>query len=227
MTRRHKDGHPESPLDVEIWIDIACPWCLLGRKRWYDALAQVQHPSGVRTAWRSFELRPRHPGGQSTRLVEIMHDEWGMSTAEISAVMERIRSEGAAAGVILHPEAVRPTNTFDAHRLYHLAVDEGMGEQLLDQLFSAYHADALDLSDRGVLVGLAARTGIAEPVAEQALRSGRYTGEVRTDERRAIERGVTAVPSYRIGTGPTVSGALPVQDLVRLLQAGLGRDEPR
>jgi predicted DsbA family dithiol-disulfide isomerase len=204
---------------VEIWSDVVCPWCYLGRLNWRAALERFPHTDQLRTRWRSFELRPHLPQGQGGKLVDIMRNDWKMSENEIEGVFERIRGDGAAGGATLRPESVRPVNTFDTHRLLHFAEELGVVDTLLDRLFKAYHYDIADLSDLGVLRSLAVESGIDAAVADEVLHSDRFADQVREDERRAPEVGVTAVPSYRIGTHRAVSGALGVDELLSLLHA--------
>lgn len=203
---------------VEIWSDVACPWCYLGMYNWRSALARFPHADRVRTVWRSFELRPQHPGGQGDKLVDIMLRDWGLGRAEVTSVFDRIRAGGAAHGLSPRPESVRPTCTFDAHRLLHLAADRGVVEPVLDRLFAAHHTDLVDVSDQDVLCAVAVDSGIDATVVREVLRGDRYAAEVRTDERRAPEVGVTAVPSFRIGTHAAVSGALSTEELLSLLR---------
>lgn len=191
---------------VEIWFDVACPWCYLGRAQWREELGRHPREQWPQTVWRSFELRPTQPRGQGKTLAETMLDDRGMPRAQVEAVFHRLRHAGAAHGLVLHPELVRPTNTFDAHRLIQYAADTNTAEPLLDVLFAAYHTEILDLSDHDVLAALAARAGLDETTAREVLRGDRYAHRVRSDERQAGLAGVTAVPSHRIGTGRAVTG---------------------
>ncbi|GAA4827599.1 DsbA family oxidoreductase [Saccharopolyspora rosea] len=204
-------------LTVEIWSDVACPWCYLGRADWHAALARFPHADQVRTRWRSFELRPGLPAGQGRKLGEIMVTDWGLDAARVDAVFARIRALGEAAGLRLRPEEVRPTSTFDAHRLLHLAEDAGVTEDVAERLFAAYHRDALDLSDTAVLREIAVRSGIDPDRAHAVLTGDDYADRVRADVEQARQVGVTAVPSFRFGAREVVSGATGTEQLLSLL----------
>jgi len=192
-------------LTVELWSDVMCPWCYLGRLSWRAALSRFPHADEVHTSYRSFELRPQQPPGQGRKLVEIMADDWEMSPAEIEDVFLRLRTAGAEHGAVLHPEIVRPVNTFDMHRLLHLAQRTGHVEQLLDALFDAYHARSADLSDHRVLRELAEAAGMASAEVVTLLAGDAYADRVRSDEQLAREVGVEAVPSFRFPDRPPVS----------------------
>lgn len=203
-------------LTVEIWSDVMCPWCYLGRLSWRAALSRFPHAGEVHTRYRSFELRPQLPPGQGRRLVEIMADDWHMSPGEIEDVFQRIRGTGAAYGAELRPEIVRPVNTFDMHRVLHLAQATGHGEPLLDALFDAYHARSADLSDHRVLRELAEAAGMDGAEVATVLAGDAYADRVRTDEQMAREVGVRAVPSFRFPGEPPVSEWDPDRLLERL-----------
>ncbi|WP_243788681.1 DsbA family oxidoreductase [Saccharopolyspora gloriosae] len=205
-------------LTVEIWADVVCPWCYLGKLNWTAALERFPHAEQVRTVWRSFELRPGLPPGQGDKLVDIMRRDWGMPESEIESVFDRIRSGGAAGNVVLRPEQVRPVNTFDMHRLLHSARESGHEDVLLNLLMHAYHAEGADLSDHGVLRRLAVEAGCDGGAAAALLAGDQYADQVRLDESRASDVGVTAVPSYRFGSDRAVSGALSAAELLSLLQ---------
>lgn len=214
-------------LTVQIWSDIVCPWCYLGRLNWMEALSRVPGATDrVRTRWRSFELRPDLPAGQGDTLVEIIRRDWDdLDERQMSEVFDRIRGEGATHGRSLRPEAVRPVNTFDAHRLLHLAAGSvGDCLPLMDLMFDAYHNGIRDLSDHAVLAELAVRAGLDPALVADLLAGDRFADAVRADEAAAPDAGVTAVPGYRIADVPAVCGAVPPAELARLLDAHLTAD---
>lgn len=207
-------------LTVEIWSDVMCPWCYLGRLSWQAALSRFPAAGAVRTVHRSFELRPHLPPGQGRRLVDIMTDDWAMPPAEIEDVFSRIRTTGTSFGTELRPEIVRPVNTFDMHRVVQLAQHTGQVEPLLDALFDAYHARSADLSDHRVLRELAEAVGVDGGRVAAVLAGDEYAERVRADEQLAREVGVRAVPSFRFAGGPPVSEWDP-DWLLEQLTAGL------
>lgn len=192
-------------LTVEIWSDVMCPWCYLGRLSWQTALSRLPAAADVRTIHRAFELRPQLPPGQGRRLVDIMTDDWEMPPPEIEDVFNRIHTIGASYGAVLRPEIVRPVNTFDMHRVVQLAQHAGRVEPLLDRLFDAYHARSADLSDHAVLREQAEAAGMDGENVTAVLTGDGYADRVRDDEQLARQVGVRSVPSFRFAGGPPVS----------------------
>lgn len=214
-------------LTVEIWSDVACPWCYLGKVDWHAALARFPHADQVRTRWRSFELRPGLPAGQDRRLGEIMVTDWGLDASWVESVFARIRTLGETAGLRLRPEEVRPTNTFDAHRLLHLAEDTGVIEDVTERLFAAYHRDVLDLSDIAVLQEIAVASGIDPDRAHSVLAGDDYADRVRADVEQARQVGANGVPSFRFDEREVVSGATGTEQLLSLLNEHWRRSTER
>ncbi|MFI2242254.1 DsbA family protein [Streptomyces chrestomyceticus] len=204
-------------LRVHIWSDFVCPWCYLGKRRWEKALAGFAHARDVEVAWRAFELRKDQPSVPGRRLADLMITNYGMQPAEIDEVFDRIRGLGAQEGITLHPEQVRPVNSFDAHRLSRLAADAGAGEPVMDALFRAYHAELRNIADHGVLRDLAAEAGLPDGEVAAMLRGDRYAETVRAQEAAARTAGVTSVPSFVIDGQQARHGAVEADDLLTML----------
>lgn len=210
-------GNGESAaLTAEIWFDFACPWCYLGKRRWEAALGRFPYSGRVWTRWRSYELRPGYSTVPARSLGEIMRSDWGISDGEVDAIVERVRANGRAEGLMLRPESVFPVSTFDAHRLVHLATERDLTLVMMERLFAAYHGEQLNIADRALLTDLAAEAGLSRAELNEFWRSGAYADVVRTDQARASAVRVREVPSYRIGER-TVCGALGADDLLALL----------
>ncbi|ASO19487.1 putative DsbA family dithiol-disulfide isomerase [Actinoalloteichus hoggarensis] len=203
-------------LSVEIWFDFACPWCQIGFRRWGDALGRFAHADRVETRWRSFELRPGYAETPSRPLVDIMLSDWGMDEPTVTGIVERIRAEGRAAGLVLRPEGLRPTSTFDAHRLAHAAAEHGFGDVMRKSLFAACHRDLGDLADRGLLTELASAAGLSRTETARLWSTDAYADVVRAEHARAATAGVSEVPAFRLG-GRVHSGSPATGDLLGLL----------
>ena len=213
-------------MDVEIWSDIACPWCYIGKRRFESALAEFEHREDVRVTWRSFELDPSAPaereGDRATRLAE----KYGI-TVERAKEMERTVTDAAAGeGLDFRFDIQRSGATFDGHRVVHLAAEHGLQDAMKERLLRAYFTEGELMSDRETLVRLAVEVGLDEDGVRQMLASDRFAAEVRGDERLAGQFGISAVPTFVVDRAIGASGAHPPEALIQLLRQGWERRSP-
>ncbi|MGW4407425.1 DsbA family oxidoreductase [Nonomuraea sp. NPDC004702] len=206
-------------MKLEIYADVLCPWCYIGKRRLSRALAGHPARDGVEIVWRSHELAPDEGRTPGPTAAEAMAGWWG---EQAPVRVAHIREVGAAEGLELNLHLARPVNTFDAHRLVKLAAARGRAEEMLEALLHAYHTEGLNVADAEVLRRLAAQAGLDGAEARAVLAGDAYAEQVRADRRRAAEHGVTGVPSLVIDGRPPVSGVQPVADLRRLLGALTG-----
>lgn len=202
-------------MKVEIYADVLCPWCYIGKRHLAAALRDGPALEGLEIVWRSFELAPdagRIPGPTAA---EAMAEWWG---EQASARIARIQAVGAAEGLELDLHLARPVNTFDAHRLCHLAADRGRAEEMVERLLRAYHTEGVDIADPQALTRLGGEAGLDTGEVRAVLDGDDYAGEVRADRRNAIEQGVTSVPSLVIDGALPVSGVQTPAELRRLLE---------
>jgi predicted DsbA family dithiol-disulfide isomerase len=213
-------------MDVEIWSDIACPWCYIGKRRFEAALAGFEHRDEITVTWRSFELDPSAPaereGERATRLAE----KYGI-TVERAREMERQMTETAAGeGLEFRFDRARSGTTFDAHRVVHLAAEHGVQDAMKERLLRAYFTEGELMTDRETLVRLAADVGLDAEEVRQTLASDRFADEVRADERTAAQFGISAVPTFVVDRTLGASGAHPPEALLELLREGWARRAP-
>jgi predicted DsbA family dithiol-disulfide isomerase len=202
---------------VEIWSDIACPWCYVGKRRFEAALAGFEHE--VEVIWRSFELDPDAPASREESAAEHLAAKYRMPVEEARARQAQLAAMAAGDGLELRFDRVRAANTFDAHRLTHLAAAHGLQDAMVERLQRAYFTDGELLSDHETLARFAAEAGV--PDAEEMLASDRYAAEVRDDERTAQAIGITAVPTFVVDRRIAVAGAQQPEVLRELLQRGV------
>ena len=207
-------------MDVEIWSDIACPWCYVGKRRFEAALAEFEHRDDTRVVWRSFELDPDAPrereGDRAARLAE----KYGM-TVERAREMERHLTEVAAGdGLEFRFDMARSGATFDAHRIVHLAAEHELQDAMKERLLRAYFTEGELVGDHPTLVRLAGEVGLGEDEVRQTLASDRYSAQVRDDELTAARLGISAVPTFVIDRALGASGAHPPDALLELLRQG-------
>jgi predicted DsbA family dithiol-disulfide isomerase len=198
-------------INVEIWSDVACPWCYIGKRRFEAALAQFEQRDQVKIVWRSFELAPDAPNTTEDKLNEMLSKKYGMSLQQASDANAQITSLAAAEGLDYHFEKAHYGNTFDAHRLIHLAAEYNLQDAMKERLLKAYFTDGLAIGNIDTLVQLAAEIGIDVERARTVLASDAFADAVRADEQRATEFGISGVPFFAFDEKYGVSGAQPVE----------------
>jgi predicted DsbA family dithiol-disulfide isomerase len=211
---------------VEIWSDVVCPWCYVGTRRF--AAAVERFGGEVEVAYRAFELDPTVPAG-GMDLSDYLARKFGGAGA-LDHVRDRLAHAGREAGIDFRWDGKRRVNTFDAHRLAAWAEGGAGGATtrpaLEQRLFRAYFTENLDIADHGVLAGLAADVGLDGPVAAEALALGAGADQVRAEEARAGELGISAVPTFVIQGRWAIPGAQDVDTFVRVLQRAADRIVP-
>ncbi|MEV4255025.1 DsbA family oxidoreductase [Spirillospora sp. NPDC049652] len=205
-------------MKIEVYADVLCPWCYIGKRRLTAALAGLPGRGRVETVWRSFELAPEASRIPGETAAEAMVGWWG---EKAPARIARIQSLGAAEGLELNLHLTRPANTFDAHRLVKLAADRGKADQMMELLLHAYHTEGLNVADVDVLRRLGGEAGLDGEEVSAVLAGDDYAAQVRADRLRAAEVGITGVPNVVIDGRPPVSEIQPVADLRRLIESGL------
>src|SRR5207248_8521488 len=128
-------------MKVEIWSDVVCPWCYIGKRRFESALAGFEHRDDVEVVWRSFELDPSAPARRSGDSAQRLADKYGMSREQAVASQDRLTEMAAGEGLAFHFENAQSGNTFDAHRLLHLASERGLQDEVKERLFRAYFSE--------------------------------------------------------------------------------------
>ena len=203
---------------LEIWSDVVCPWCYIGKRRMETALAGFQHGDEVDVTWRSFELDPRAPVVREGRYVDRLASKYRLSVAEAQAMIDGMTEAATIEGIEFRFDIAQPGNTFDAHRLLHLAAVRGMQDELEERLLAAVFTEGQAIGERDVLLRLATEVGIGGDEVASALASDLYAEAVRDDERLATELGITAVPFFVVDRAYGVSGAQSTDVLRAFLQ---------
>ncbi len=213
-------------MHVEIWSDIACPWCYVGKRRFEAALAAFDHRDEVTVTWRSFELDPNAPAEREGDLATHLAEKYGTTRAHAESMHQHLTDVAAADGLDYDFSIARRGNTFDAHRLVHLGAEHGAQDAMKERLFSAYLTEGQLLSDHAVLTRLALEVGLPEDEVRDLLATDRYAAEVRDDERTAGSLGISAVPFFVIDRSMGASGAQPPEVLADFLQQGWNARTP-
>ncbi|GGZ47639.1 DsbA family oxidoreductase [Streptomyces bluensis] len=214
---------------VEIWSDIACPWCYVGKARFEKALDAFPHRDQVEVVHRSFELDPHRGKGDIEPVLKMLSQKYGMSEAQAQAGEENLRAQAAAEGLAYRTEGRDHGNTFDMHRLLHLSKERGRQDALIQILYRANFADERSLfaDADAYLVELAVEAGLDADEAREVLADPQaYADEVRADEREAAQFGANGVPFFVLDRTYGVSGAQPAEVFARALTQAWGERPP-
>jgi predicted DsbA family dithiol-disulfide isomerase len=213
---------------VEIWSDIACPWCYVGKARFEKALAAFPHRDEVEVVHRSFELDPGRAKGDTGPVVPMLARKYGMSEAQAQAAEDNLGAQAAAEGLAYRTRGRDHGNTFDMHRLLHHAKQYGRQGELIQLMYEANFAEeqsVFDDTERLVEIAVAAgldaakaRTVLADPDA--------YAAEVRADEQEAAQLGATGVPFFVLDRKYGISGAQPADVFTQALTQAWGERSP-
>lgn len=212
-------------MELEIWSDIACPWCYIGKRRLEGALARFEHTDELEIAWRSFELDPQAPLERTGDLAGHLARKYGMTIEQARASQQSLTATAAAEGLAFRLDRVRSGNTFDGHRLVHLAAEHGLQDAIKERLLQAYFCESQLISDPATLLTAGVGVGLPEGEIAQLLASDRFAHEVRADEQAAAELGVSGVPTFIVDRRVGVTGAQPPDVLLEMLQQSWARRE--
>jgi predicted DsbA family dithiol-disulfide isomerase len=194
-------------MQVEIWSDVVCPWCFIGKHRFESALARFEHRDEVQVVFRSFELDPSAPAHQEGSAVERLAAKYGMSLDQAKAAVERVELAAEREGLLIDHDRMQRGNTCDAHRLIHLAAAHDVQHEMKERLMTAYFSEGRRIGERETLVELAAEVGLDPAEVRTMLDGDDHRQEVRADEAAASTLGITGVPFFVIDRAYGVSGA--------------------
>jgi len=204
-------------MKVEIWSDVVCPWCYVGKRNLEAALAEFPHADEVTVEWRSFELDASTPRQMDLSMDEVLQRKYGMSPDEATAANRQMTELAAKVGLEYHLDKVQIGNTFDAHRLIHLADTQGLGGAMKERLLAAYFTEGRSVSDPAELADLGVEVGLDRARVDAVMAGDEFGAEVRADEAQAVELGCTGVPFFVVDGKFGIPGAQPPDVLLRLL----------
>jgi len=214
---------------IEIWSDVVCPWCFIGKRRLETALADFPHADEVEVVWRSFELDPSAPTEPTTSVVEHLGAKYGGGRVAGEQMQARVAEIAAGEGLTFRNGDALWGATHDAHRLLHLALDEGGSQlqgRLKEALLSAYFEGGESPTDHTVLTRIATGTGLDAARVAEVLGSREYDAAVRADQQQAAAFGATGVPFVVVDRAFGVSGAQPAEVFGQVLQQAWDASHP-
>ncbi len=215
----------ESMVLVEIWSDVICPFCYIGKRKFEAALQGFEQKDAVQVTWRSFQLDPavRFKPGQT--LYEYLAERKGVTVEASRRMHERLTAAAEEVGLRYNFDMAIVANSFDAHRLTHLARERGAQDTMEERLFAAYFSEGRNIGDHDTLAGLGAEAGLDPAAVQQMLAGTRFAGEVRKEAREAESLGADGVPFFVFNRVFAVSGAQPSALFLEALEkAWAGQD---
>jgi len=205
-------------MQVEVWSDVVCPWCYIGKRRLESALEQFPHRDQVEVVWRSFQLDPSVPEGEVHATLPALAAKYGSSVEAMRANMARVEGLAAAEGLDYHLADGLSGNTLLAHELLHLAAEHGVRNELKERLLHAYFVEQRSVFDVESLVALGAEVGLDAAEARAALTDRRFLSAVRQDGATAQALGATGVPFFVVDRKYGAAGAQPAELLLQILE---------
>jgi len=211
---------------IEIWSDVVCPWCYIGKRRLEDALAAFPHRDEVEVVYRSFELDPTAPEVAVETTVEALARKWGTDVAGARQAMARGDAVAAEVGLhFRHHDAPR-ARTVDAHRVLHLALDAGLQAELKEALLAAYFTRGESMGDHDVLRKASADVGLDPARVDEVLAGDEYADAVRADVEQARAFGANGVPFYVVDRKYGISGAQATEVFTSVLERAWDESHP-
>ncbi|PKQ17756.1 MAG: hypothetical protein CVT68_06890 [Actinobacteria bacterium HGW-Actinobacteria-8] len=203
-------------MSVDVWSDVACPWCYLGKHRLETAIDASGED--VRVTWHSFQLNPRIPRGEHTPHAEALAKKFQAPVEKIRAMNQRLVDLGAAEGLEYNFDRYIQANTRDAHRVLHLAQAHGLGNEMKDRLMRGQFTEGAIVDDADALVAMATDVGLDANEVREMLATDAYDDAVQADIDEAAALGATGVPFFVFDRRFAVSGAQPVETFVEALR---------
>ena len=201
-------------IKIDVWSDIACPWCYIGKRNLENGLAATAADDDapvVEIEYHSFELSPDTPEDFDGGEVDYLSQHKGISPESAREMLDRVTGVAADAGLAYRFDILKHTNTVKAHELLHFAKENGKQLELAEVLMSAYFLEGKHVGRDDDLIALAVEVGLDEAEAREALSSQRFRAAVRADQEQARQFGITGVPFFVIDGKYGVSGAQPVE----------------
>lgn len=207
-------------MKIEIWSDIMCPFCYIGKKHFEKALENFESKNELEIEWKSFQLDPNIPedleAGMTTE--EYFASRKGMGAEQVKQMMVQVNQMAANAGLNYHPKGPLLANSFKAHRIIQMAKTRNLGDEIEEAFFKAYFVDAKDLGNSQILSEIGLSIGLTKEDVQTALEDDQYAYQAKTDIKEAQELGISGVPFFVFDRKYGVSGAQPVEAFAQTLE---------
>jgi predicted DsbA family dithiol-disulfide isomerase len=214
---------------IEIWSDVVCPWCYIGKRRLETALDEFEHTDDVEVVWRSYQLDPGAPAEPTETSTDMLARKYGQTPDGARQMQDQVEAVAAEEGLVYRLGETLHVNTVDAHRLIHLALEEGGTElqgRLKEALLDAYFVRARNVADHAVLREVAVATGLDAARVDEVLAGSEHTDAVWADISQAQAHGATGVPFFVVDGKYGVSGAQPAEVFGEVLERAWQESHP-
>ncbi|NCD71312.1 DsbA family oxidoreductase [Mucilaginibacter agri] len=213
-------------MKVEIWSDVMCPFCYIGKRRFEHALANFEHKDEIEIEWKSFQLNPLLKTDPNISIHDYLAETKGWQPEYARQLNQQVTDMAAEVGLVYHMDQAVVANSFDAHRFSHYAKLNGLGVGAEEQLFRAYFTDGKNIADHNVLTELGGNIGLNPENVKSVLAANQFSNEVHYDLREAQELGISAVPFFVLDRKYAVSGAQPEAVFLDALQKAFADQQP-
>lgn len=221
LMARPRNGRRRPPvvqgMKIEIWSDVACPWCFIGKRRFEAALAAFPHRDAVEVVWRSYQLDPTLPDHYDGTELEYLGSRKGMPSRQVEQMFEHVAEQAKGEGLDYHFDQVVVANSFTAHRMIHLAAAHGRQDAAKERLLSDHFEHGKDIGSRDYLSSLGNGLGLPSDEVDELFTTDKYTDEVRFDIQEAQGLGISGVPFFVIDRKFGLSGAQPTKTFTAAL----------
>lgn len=205
-------------MKLELWLDVVCPWCYLGKRRLEEALRSFDHRDELQLTLHSFELDPQAPARHEGTVAEMLARKYGSSIDEVRARQAQLVALGAEVGIDFRFDDAQHGNSFNAHRLIQLAARHGLADAVAERLMRGYFSEGMALGDPEAMIAAVAEVGLDADAARAALAGDDFVSAVRADEQRGAALGIRGVPFLVLDDQYGVSGAQPAEGFLQALQ---------
>nr|WP_229716966.1 DsbA family oxidoreductase [Paenibacillus aceti] len=214
-------------MKVEVWSDVACPFCYIGKRKFEQALEQFPHKDQVELVFKSFQLDPDAPKQYDQSMNEMLAQKYGISVEQARGMNAQVVAQASEVGLNYQLDTAIMTNTLDAHRVSHYADTKGKGREMVERLLAAYFTESKNVGDHDVLAALAAEVGLDAAEVKQMLAGDEYKEQVIRDQQEGGQLGVQAVPFFVLNRKYGVRGAQPVESFLGVLNQVWEEENPK
>jgi len=204
-------------MKVEIWSDVMCPFCYIGKRHFEQAIEKLPFKDEIIVDWKSYQLNPEYYNTNNETIYDYLSRSKGMPIEQAKQMTKQVVEMAANAGLSIDFDTNIPANTFDAHRLIHLAAKHGLQDQAEEKLFEAHFVNSKNIGETDVLINLAEEIGLNRTEAEDVLKGDQFSEAVRYDIYESQNLGIRGVPYFVMDRKFGVSGAQPVEAFTEAL----------
>ncbi len=204
-------------MNIEVWSDVACPFCYIGKRHLEKAIEQMEIQDEVSIIWRSFQLDPSAELTTDKTIYELLAAKYGKDIQWAKEMNQNVVKTAAEVGLAYDIDGIKPTNSFSSHRLIHLAKSEGKQDEMKEALLAAYFVEGMHTGDKKTLAEIADSVGLNAERVEEVLNNNEYEEAVHVDIAQAQQYGISGVPFFVINKKYGISGAQPISNFVETL----------